>query len=319
MPKYNGKTITARGDMVSLADMWRVVDGREGQRPAIWRRLPGTIRAVNTVANQENVPPHALFTSSPSAKTGGTFAHRRVAELYAEYLGYPWGESTVGVALEPEDLFLPNGLPSVLRGAELDFITIGETTYAKVSQVSRFMGVTPNSQAEKINKNRERWGVVNRPVRYESNGKSWEVVHILIPIDSVGELISSFNIKHVAPEHRVCVIGLKEVYRVDSMVEGSCRLQHILENSKVYVFEKGDVVKIGIATDTAKRKRKLEMSGCIDITRVYETPPTPLAKQIEHNCHRLLAQYRVKGEWFRGSFEKTTAIVEKVYNRHHSL
>lgn len=318
---YNGKQVLERGDKVSLAGMWAAAHGRPGQKPAIWRRLPGTKKAVRAVAEELGVQPDALFKTTTRAADGGTLAHPRVAELYAEYLGPLLGSDTItpvgGEVCGEEDLVHPNGVPKALDAAGLEFVDVGGTQYAMVSQVSKAYGLSSEGQTEKARLLRDMYEAILHPVEYNNGTKSWWVEHRLIPAARVAEFVCSFQTHRVIPEMRPSLVRLKALLGPQVTEERAHRKLLVEEQSCVYVFDRGDVVKIGISADPARRKRKLETSACIDIVQVFQTDPSPFSPQVEQRCHSLLSARRVKGEWFRGPFEKVVPIVKEVYRRAH--
>jgi hypothetical protein len=62
--------------------------------------------------------------------------------------------------------------------------------------------------------------------------------------------------------------------------------------------DRGGPLKIGIAKDPAARRAELQ-TGAAYWLELYWVYPCPGGKILEPIMHRLLARYRLSGEWFR--------------------
>jgi hypothetical protein len=66
----------------------------------------------------------------------------------------------------------------------------------------------------------------------------------------------------------------------------------------VYVVQAGEFFKIGVATDVQVRIREMQTGCPLEITLVASVPcRNPYVS--ESIVHRHLAEYRVRGEWFK--------------------
>jgi hypothetical protein len=248
-------------------------------------------------------------------------AHPRLAELYADYLGPALGADATtlegGAPVAEEDILHPSGVPKMLDTANVAVVCVGDVDYVTVSQVANAFGLSTEGQSQKSREMQDLYEAITHPVEYNNGIKTWWVEHRLIPVARVAEFICSFQTHRVTPEMRPALVQLKTLLRERVTAERANRKSLLEEQSRVYVFDRGDVVKVGISADTAQHKRQLESSAGIDIVRVFETAPSHLAPQVEALCHKILQKRRVKGEWFRGPFEKIVPIVEEVYRRAH--
>ena len=84
------------------------------------------------------------------------------------------------------------------------------------------------------------------------------------------------------------------------------------QKKKVYVFDFGDKVKIGVSADVPKRKRNLETGGCQEVEKEWESAELDAKKafELERRAHEHFAAYRLKGEYFRVTFEEARGVLE---------
>lgn len=81
---------------------------------------------------------------------------------------------------------------------------------------------------------------------------------------------------------------------------------HDPDKKSVYVFDMGNgTVKIGVSANVKQRATTIENSSGLTITRRCHTEqmPTRLSLQIEENCHKHFAEHRMKGEFFKITYE----------------
>ncbi len=83
--------------------------------------------------------------------------------------------------------------------------------------------------------------------------------------------------------------------------------------TKVYIIGERDsnVLKIGIAHNTAKRLRNLRTANPYDIEILWERSIGSHARMIEQRVHVILACVRIRGEWFRISLPDAIAAIEE--------
>lgn len=88
-----------------------------------------------------------------------------------------------------------------------------------------------------------------------------------------------------------------------------------MEPTYVYVMVCGKWVKIGMASDINRRLATLQ-SNCpmpitVDMQKVF--PSRLYAIMAEMEAHRLLAEYRIHGEWFTAKPHLARRVVRAVY------
>lgn len=65
---------------------------------------------------------------------------------------------------------------------------------------------------------------------------------------------------------------------------------------KVYVVTAGDRLKIGVASDVAKRVKQLRI-GCPTIEIAYESEPISNAFKVEKKLHKEFEAFSIGNEW----------------------
>lgn len=68
---------------------------------------------------------------------------------------------------------------------------------------------------------------------------------------------------------------------------------------KVYVVTAGDRLKIGVASDVAKRVKQLRI-GCPTIEIAYESEPISNAFKVEKKLHKEFEAFSIGNEWLSG-------------------
>ncbi len=81
---FNGVDVRARGEMLSLTDMWRAAGEDPSKRPYEWARKEG----ADFIAHMEAVlnTPQERILSASRGRSGATYAHWQIALAYAKYL-----------------------------------------------------------------------------------------------------------------------------------------------------------------------------------------------------------------------------------------
>jgi len=79
-------------------------------------------------------------------------------------------------------------------------------------------------------------------------------------------------------------------------------------NAKLYVMRRGDgVLKLGHSQDPAFRKKQL---GGPDLELVHETDFITHAERAERLAHKVLANKRIRGEWFKATLEQALEAIQ---------
>lgn len=80
----------------------------------------------------------------------------------------------------------------------------------------------------------------------------------------------------------------------------------------VYVMKSGIFHKVGIATNVAVRRERLQMASPFEVKvmRTYGMGDRHWARTVERAVHDDLAEFRVHGEWFKVGLEEVTEAVE---------
>jgi len=83
----------------------------------------------------------------------------------------------------------------------------------------------------------------------------------------------------------------------------------------VYVIEAGDrrIFKIGKSKKTTRRLDSMQV-GCPDELRLHTELEVPDMMSAERTIHRMLAEYRVRGEWFAPPEDELQAAIEAARN-----
>lgn len=105
---YGGVKIQARGEMLSLTDMWRAAGKPKHKDPAQWRRKEG----ADFIAHMESTMPDGhsgqksdLIQSVNEGGTWNTWAHWQIGMSYAKYLSpafHAWCNTVVKAYMEGE-------------------------------------------------------------------------------------------------------------------------------------------------------------------------------------------------------------------------
>ncbi len=82
--------------------------------------------------------------------------------------------------------------------------------------------------------------------------------------------------------------------------------------SRVYVFDFGDMVKVGYTTNLKDRQGGVQHQTKKKIMQQFSVPAP---KSVEALSHKALSGYRVKGEFYNCSFEYACAVVQSVTNQ----
>jgi len=94
-----------------------------------------------------------------------------------------------------------------------------------------------------------------------------------------------------------------------------------MEPTSVYVMTCGKWLKIGVAADVSRRLATLQancpMPIAVDMQKVF--PSRLYAIMAEMEAHRLLANYRIHGEWFTAKPHIARRAVRAVYAAADSL
>lgn len=82
----------------------------------------------------------------------------------------------------------------------------------------------------------------------------------------------------------------------------------------VYAMEMSDhTVKIGATGDIAKRKKSLESTFHLNVLNVHTTVSAPrnVVFKVEHDCHKVFAERRVRGEFYAITFAEACAELDQ--------
>lgn len=82
---YNGFRIRARGNQLSLTDMWRAVASPQDKDPPQWLRLPGPSEFIQCVADSLNMGLSHVIVAE-RGRYANTWAHWQIGLAYAKYL-----------------------------------------------------------------------------------------------------------------------------------------------------------------------------------------------------------------------------------------
>lgn len=82
---------------------------------------------------------------------------------------------------------------------------------------------------------------------------------------------------------------------------------------RLYFQMDNDTVKIGIAFDVEERKNSIQNSSGAEVLKFCRTDyiDSTDAHKIEIACHKTFKAQRIKGEFFRITFEEARAELEK--------
>lgn len=88
-----------------------------------------------------------------------------------------------------------------------------------------------------------------------------------------------------------------------------------LSDQSVYVMAAHDHIKIGVAKDPEKRMRAVQthIPWTVTLVAVWAVPDGK-AFRVEKWAHRLLAEFRVRGEWFRCGLSEVMAHEPKLFS-----
>lgn len=78
--------------------------------------------------------------------------------------------------------------------------------------------------------------------------------------------------------------------------------------SYVYVFDFGDMVKVGYTTDLRTRKASVQ---CVVKKRIVNVFSIPAPIEVESLAHKQLSNFRIQGEYFNCSFEVACLAVKR--------
>lgn len=81
---------------------------------------------------------------------------------------------------------------------------------------------------------------------------------------------------------------------------------------RIYVIPANGLVKIGIAADVKKRWCSLSTANAHLEPVAYESPMLKLAIEAERQVHQELAEFRVRGEWFRCEPAVAIAAIQRL-------
>jgi hypothetical protein len=79
----------------------------------------------------------------------------------------------------------------------------------------------------------------------------------------------------------------------------------------IYVIQAGEFVKIGVATDVAKRIQELQ-TGCPYNLKLVVAVPCKNAYASERSVHDRLQAFHTRGEWFRASRSEIDAALSEL-------
>jgi len=100
---FNGVTITDRGEMLSLTDMWKASGSDPAKAPAQWQRLPQAIEFVEHVSLIVGKSHNEVFQIVRGGNSSGTWAHWQIGLAYAKYLSpkfHMWCNTVVRERME---------------------------------------------------------------------------------------------------------------------------------------------------------------------------------------------------------------------------
>lgn len=113
---YNGVTIAARSEKLSLTDMWKSAGSPVNREPWNWARFEGKafIEAVSLSHNLSE----AQVMVTKKGKGGSTFAHWQIGLAYAKYLSpefHMWCNSVVRERMEGKSVSFATLPPEVME------------------------------------------------------------------------------------------------------------------------------------------------------------------------------------------------------------
>ncbi|MBB3811459.1 KilA-N domain-containing protein [Pseudochelatococcus contaminans] len=100
---YNGEVINARGETLSLTDMWKAAGSDPAKAPAQWQRLPQSVEFIDHVSAIVGKSHNGIFQVVRGGNNPGTWAHWHVALAYAKYLSpefHVWCNEVVRAHME---------------------------------------------------------------------------------------------------------------------------------------------------------------------------------------------------------------------------
>lgn len=92
----------------------------------------------------------------------------------------------------------------------------------------------------------------------------------------------------------------------------ACRVPH---RPCVYVMRAGRYVKIGHSKNVEQRRADIQNGQPLRV-QIVRSWSTPYATKIENMAHKLLANYRMKGEWFDVPANVATLTISALVMRH---
>lgn len=104
---------------------------------------------------------------------------------------------------------------------------------------------------------------------------------------------------------------------VNKLFESAKAAENIQNLKCVYVFEmENDTVKIGYTQNVRQRMNTIISSSGLEIVKAYCTDfiDSEIAYLIEQTCHATFDAWRVRGEFFRVSFEDACIGLDKIFN-----
>lgn len=110
---YDGVKIQARGEMLSLTDMWRAAKASDSQRPANWLQLESTQRLIREVLSDVGIS-YDEAIQSLRGNDAGTWAHWLIGMSYAKYLSpafHVWCNKVVKAYMEGKFYEAPEPQP----------------------------------------------------------------------------------------------------------------------------------------------------------------------------------------------------------------
>jgi hypothetical protein len=82
----------------------------------------------------------------------------------------------------------------------------------------------------------------------------------------------------------------------------------------IYIFECGEFIKVGIATDIARRQEQIEMLNPYPVRLAFfRAVNFSLARAAEKAIHAELAPFRHRGEWFKMSARAAHGVLVKAW------
>ena len=111
-------------------------------------------------------------------------------------------------------------------------------------------------------------------------------------------------------------VGIYSTENILNKLFESAKAAETIQNLKcVYVFEmSNDTVKIGYTQNVRKRMNTIISSSGLEIVKGYCTEffDSEIAYLIEQTCHEIFDAYRIRGEFFRISFNDACFELDKL-------